>query len=515
MSRHWLLTAEIAGQPLRWSSEPVEVVTQDGTRLPYVGGLTVDTVELAAQGPGNDPQIPQIGVEVSHPEDLDLIELIEAGHKLSEGRAELAIWQDGQTYEQRRVLVVGFLDEEEVDLDGLALRASLTTTEQEGDGATVPEEGAQVTAETFAPVRDAWIGADYPIPIGRPGAGDGSTHPASPARPAEWGTVAAVEGVNLLVVADRAVSATQVRLWYGDDMIDGGLFPVVTGPDDLGRTVSTVDTSAAGATIRTAGKWWCSWEEGAGVLLPDGSPVETLGDALYWAAHESGLPLDLRAWSALRAALAGWKVGAVIDTPTPVWGWARDVLLPMAPIELVDGPDGLRPLLWTYPARAADAVRHLEVGREIHMAGPVERAAAADSPNRWRVAFGFRPDGEATGEIVIGSEDRPAPACTVAQSQAALREESLELVAVSRESAAAMSVGWRVASEALPWRTTTYGGLADDLDELRPGDVVTITHADRGWLERVAHVRAVRWLSTDEIEIAVLLLSGVGHSGID
>jgi hypothetical protein len=205
----------------------------------------------------------------------------------------------------------------------------------------------------------------------------------------------------------------------------------------------------------------------------------------------------------------------VIDTPTAVWRWAQDVLLTMAPIETTDGPDGVRPLLWTYPASLPDAVRHLEVGRELHIAGPVERAAEDDTVNRWRLSYAYRPDGEAGAEIVVGSEDRPAPACTVSQAQTIVREEEVELIAVSRESTATLAAGWRVASASLPWRTTTYGGLADDLSELVPGDVITITHAERGWLERIAHVRAIRWLTTEEIELSVLLLGGVGHAGVD
>jgi hypothetical protein len=48
-----------------------------------------------------------------------------------------------------------------------------------------------------------------------------------------------------------------------------------------------------------------------------------------------------------------------------------------------------------------------------------------------------------------------------------------------------------------------------------PGDVITVTHAERGWLARIAHVRAIRWLTTEEIELSVLLLGGVGHAGVD
>ena len=130
MTRVWLLTAEIAGQPLRWSSEPVEVLTEAGESLPYRGGLTVDTVEISAQGPGEEPQIPRIGIEAAYPEELDLIELVEEGHRLAEGVAELALWSPGQTHEERRIILVGYLDEEEIDKEGMAIRASLTTQER-------------------------------------------------------------------------------------------------------------------------------------------------------------------------------------------------------------------------------------------------------------------------------------------------------------------------------------------------------------------------------------------------
>lgn len=517
MTRLWLLTTEIAGQPVRWSSEPVDIITADGSSLPYGGGLSVETVEQAAQGPGEEPIVPRIGIEAAYPEELDLIELIEAGHRFAEGVTELAMWSPGQTYEQRTVYVRGFLDEEEVDIAGRAVRGSVTTRDRSGDGASVPADGAAVSTDTWADLAAAWKGAIYPVPIGRPGAGDGITHPACPARPVLLTTYGpGVVGPLRLIIADRPVAASQVRLWYGPDATDGGLFAVSEQTDSLGRTVSTVLLSGASDDIKNARQWWTSWEEGAGVLLPDGSPVETLGDALYWAAHASGLTsLDLRAWSALRGTLAAVKIGAVIDTRTAAWPWAVEVLVPLAPLELVDGPDGVRPLLWSYPATTRDVVRHLEEGRDIHRAGPIERASSSDVVNQWRLRFGFRPDGDPSQEVLVGGEARPAPACTVSQAAEVLVEKSLDLVAVSRQSAATYAASWRAASQAIPWRTTTYGGLADDIGDLEPGAVVTITDSERAWVERIAHVRAVRWLSTDEIELALLLLAGVGHAGVD
>lgn len=509
--RLWLLTASIAGQPLRWSSEPVDITDATGRVLPYRGGLAVEEVELLAAGPGATSQPPRIGFEAAYPRDIDYAELVEAGHSIAESTAEIALWSEGQTYEQRRVMLRGIIDEDEADIDGQPIRGTLTAPEWTGDGVSYPPPGAVVDRTTHAALAESWIGAVYPWIIGRPGAGDGAQWPGSPALPVERDP-GPPNGPLRLVIAGHRVAATQVRVWYGEQMTDAGLYAVAHTTDLLGRTYASVVISG---TVSASDRWWISWEKGAGLLLPDGTAAESLGDALYWAAWASGLDLDLRAWSALRAALRGWRFGAVIDAETPIWRWAEEVLLPLAPIEVVHGPDGARPMLWRYDAPAADAVLHLEAGRNVSRAGPVERSKLDQIVNRWRITYALRPDGESSAEIVVGSDERSNPACVVSQARYGVQEQGLELLAVARESTAGLAAGWRVATTALQHRTTTYGATADDVGELRPGDVVTITDADRGWLSRVAHVTAVRWLSTVEIEVALLLLGGAGSDRVD
>ena len=260
-SIHWLLTIEWAGLTIRLSDDQLDILTADGSSLQYDAGLDTVEVSEAVSTLGDSVGQLSIPIEFLSPPGQSIAERIAAGDDFSAARGELARWVEGTTYEERRVVLSGRLSDPEYGADDEPVSTSLEEVLYE-DTAVIPAATLATSSTTWPhadSLSDAWIGATYPIIIGRPGTVDTDIGPQGwvPGAPALWvdhrfpvdpttevdadpsGYWPAMNVGLILVVAGHHVASQRVYA-NTDGYTLGFRFKVHNGFDALGQPIAFI-----------------------------------------------------------------------------------------------------------------------------------------------------------------------------------------------------------------------------------------------------------------------------------
>jgi hypothetical protein len=367
-----------AGAIWRWSSRPVEVVGDAGT-FTFPGGLAPIDMEdsLAIVGDAGDERSVSLSVLWPSP---GVALLIQRGHDLAAALGQLSLWMEGETYESRMVVIQGLLSQPEYEADNQPVSFSLTELPMD-DLASIVAPEAQIDEVTWPTAPVIATNQRYPAPffgaadVARRGPG-GEAVGLSPAYPLELNVVDG--GVDKLIISAYPVAAATVQAGtIVDNKYETASFTVASTTDALGRKVYYIDTSGSADTIRYASAWYVTdWNEG-GVLANiagGGRPVTTAGDLMFWLAQRSSVRVDLARFGSV-AGYLNWPIEAYVDEQASPIGWTVERLLPILPVSLASGPNGLQPILWRYDARREDAVEHLVNGENCARVGPVTYSA--------------------------------------------------------------------------------------------------------------------------------------------
>jgi len=352
----WLLRIDWDGESYYFSSYPVDVTDADGNVYQYTGGLGELILDEQIGLMSVSPELQTVAVEVVFPIDVAL--RISQGHDLSEATGELAKWREGDAYEDRQVKIIGSVVEPEYGTDGEPVTFSLEENPYD-DTNVVPKASQSVSEATWPStsytVPEKSIGLYYPEPFGQPGiyvseAGASSTGRGSPTVIVD--TTAA--NTDRVVIANGRVQATTVTIVDEDAATE--VFAVTLGTDGLGQAVSSVDLTGAAVINRTQ-DLWVAWHSGPAMLGVTGA-----GSLLRKMLLRSSLRLDLGRIEAVVPYLDRFDVGGYYDAAIVPFEWLQDNLIPLLPIEVVTGPDGLWPLLWPHSPRREDAIFTIEDG---------------------------------------------------------------------------------------------------------------------------------------------------------
>lgn len=92
---------------------------------------------------------------------------------------------------------------------------------------------------------------------------------------------------------------------------------------------------------------WVEWDDGGGYPNPVGSgELEGAGDICIWLISELTDNIDYEAWNALRPYLNQYKFGGYVnDDKITIFQWLQKNILAYLPIHVVNGPNGLKPIL--------------------------------------------------------------------------------------------------------------------------------------------------------------------------
>jgi hypothetical protein len=254
--------------------------------------------------------------------------------------------------------------------DGHTWFAADVVNEWFASSAVIPAYGSTMSrvAWPWPPRADSDEGVPYPVVFGYPGYDSASDFMVS-AAPACWLS----RGLNPTFIAGLGVlQATEVRVvTYANPAglslnlsrdytpWGGTLIPAV---DENGVQVTVVDYEAEG--YNTAGgpndvpdmympgvddgdEVYVAFHPttGGGMVWGD-KMLRGAGDVLTWALGQSGYRVD---WGMVAAAapwLNQYKIDTIISSRVKAAAWLQEQLIPLLPVSMMTGPDGIYPLVW-------------------------------------------------------------------------------------------------------------------------------------------------------------------------
>ncbi len=492
----YLLDVTIAGRVYRYATEGCEVVTADGETLVYAEGLSEPSLSYGSVIGVGDAAV---GVEIQA-EDVDFGLLVARGHALDRAPAVLRRWYPGRVLERARVVLRGLTSDPSYGALGEPLSLSVVRS-MRSQTRTIPPPQA-VIDETTWPVNpvgygtheipEKALGSTYPMVIGAPGDVGADVIPV-PCVPVAYGEYRAASLGSSKVIW-LGGDATKVRLRLaGQDPPQDLDADVSSTADLLGRTVQYVlprDSDIEGEYL----VGFRSDSTYGGGLLWRGELLRGAGDILEWVltTYYSGM-VDLGRLRVVRERLNAYLVDTYINAPVNAYEWLLREVLPLLPVEMREGAQGVYPAVLRYDLTERDAVAHLDatagsgrvtrVGPVVVLSDPaneitVEYRPVKESGSSWlgRVVLTGTAgvtavDGTSTSDTRVIRD----PLCTASQARYADSERGVSGVYPVRVQAGAV------------WDTSTAIAIARDIA------------ARRAWPRRALQVVAGPW--ADDLEV--------------
>jgi len=291
--------------------------------------------------------------------------------------------------------------------------------------------------------------------------------------------------------------------------------------DGRGREVATVTLPTTGdAAYQADGRYYVSWSVDGGWAMEHysrGHPLTGAGDVLEWALLRATMGVDLGRLAAVADRLNAYRLaGYIDDLEATAWDWVRAQLLPILPIEIRRGPEGIYPVYLPHLATSQDSVADLDTARDgLRRSTPVSWSRSSGSMVS-EIRIRYSPD-EDTGDyartLVVHGD--PALGSGVdlevnhhlrrarllsPHTSPTVRTVSTDLV---YDEVTASRIGrWMAAGLSVPARSISYTA-PNRYAYLQAGDVVTITDAEPYLTEQLCMVRAVRLDGGPIVEIAL------------
>jgi hypothetical protein len=477
----WIVSFDFGGRTWRVSQGCLSIESTDLNRwISVSAGLDTAEAQLSAPWMGSAPEQRSISLEMSIPE-LDVGLLLSRNYELDGAPVELAIWREGDTWEDRLQILRGQVTSYEWGAKGevLAIEAEEAV---ELDRGLIPPAGATVSALTWPGAPEDALGAPYPWILGAPGS-DGT--PASPA--------CYVDMIprNLLLVAGHPVSAASVVVSDGSST-ESLLIEHIA--DGVGRIVAVVDLDTATSIIVDPTlAYSVAWTTGSGLVGNTGSDAVGAGSVIEAFLAYSTLPIDRGSLAAVRSYLDAWKIGAYIVEPISPMEWVVDALLPLLPVAILTGPQGWRIVPTPLEPTRAATIGTLTAPQSIRRDGRVRRIGRDEVANRVELLYGIEAAaGEPRAAAIVGPSwdgiEHPALPTRLSAQIYGSQPRSEETVAVY-DAPTAMRIARHIASiYAYPRDALTYTGQR--LQWVQPADILWISDADlhlerAGWVETI------------------------------
>jgi hypothetical protein len=375
----WLVEVHFPTGVVRFATQTIDVV--DGS-LSYHYPGTSDPMMYAEKADLFDgiPSPAEMGI--AGMVDLDLPAMYLAGHRFAYLIAEVSqvrvkVRPNGldvvDAYGDRCRLLTGRTRTPQwgrATSDGHTWFAADVVNEWFASSAVIPAYGLAVSDVTWPGMTRAADdeGVPYPIPIGYPGYDSASDFPVA-AAPFCWLN----RQVNPVVVAGMGVlQATTMHVTsstnpyglivnlsqeytpWGATAIPavseaGTLLTVVDyeaeGYDTIGGPNNISDLYDLNVDDENTAFVAFSPTTGGGILWR-GQLLRGAGDVLTWALEQSGYRVD---WGMVAAAapwLNQYKIDTIISARVKASDWIQQQLIPLLPVSMMTGPDGIYPLVW-------------------------------------------------------------------------------------------------------------------------------------------------------------------------
>lgn len=574
----WLLTVEWAGNVIRLSTDVLSVTTQDGDVYAYDAGLddveVSEGVSLLSDAAG---QL-SVPLEFVSPVSVAALagrgEDLSAARAELARWVEGTTWEERRVVVSGRFED----PEYGADSEPIAVSLSDSLVEDGSQVPTFTQAVLRRThGDRWIPLNDDWKGRQYPIVIGRPGKVDTSIAASgwvtgSPAcwiqfekndYPLDTSGAHILFGLTVLL-AGHHVSARRV---YMNTSTAGSSarFRVYNGFDELGQPIAYVtwyyDASNPDYTVHYntigTGYWYNSsaspdvavgdggittslgevndtfcdpsfqddaqpsiyvgWRDDlhdGGGLEVNGVLIREAGDLIEWLLSQTTVAVDRGRMAAAKPLLSRFLLDGCITEQVSPWEFIKRELLPILPVSVCSGPEGIYVLVWRFDATESDAKLHLDADSDPAVER-VDRVTvdSQDRANRLTVkyALSYRTR-EYNASLTLGSNQDAAeneditahPLCDWSRRRTGqVLEKTVETAWVYDTSTAWAVAEWLAAANALPTRTVQYRVPEVDYLHVERGDVVTLTHAELYFARQVCLVRDV---TTDGLGSLVLTL---------
>jgi hypothetical protein len=552
----------------------LDVVDETGASFHYFGTIDTITVKEGIDFLADASASPaSAAVDAVLPVNVPL--LVAQGHDLGAATATLSRWVEGTTLESARKLIDGQVSDPEYGANTEPIAFSVERAPWQ-DSSVVPAPGLAVLAENWDPAMIGSIpgsgrGLLYPIVIGHPGKVSTSVYSS--------GRVTGSQGVYVdqqtgafgsllidltIVIAGHHVTAESVYLNTSADTT-AWRYKVINTHDRSGNAVAicpwwftkpaAADDFVWDATYMGAYTWsdatagligslghdfnppsiqptsgvtpsgtyvaWSDLDTPSAGGLPgiDGKPMRAAGDVLEWLLARSGIPVDLGRFNAARDLLAGFRLDFTIDAQVAPWEFIQANILPILPVSIVAGPDGLYPIVWRYDAVAADAVADIDTGSDPR----IERASVV-SYDRANIANDFSLNyalsvrtGNYAGTLRYAADGitgaTPSYFCTLSARRYLRPDGSpldsaavIESPVIYEDATAHAVLQWMTRARALARRRVAYVAPENEYGWIERGQVVTITDAELHLNSQVALVESVTTDGSPMIRLGLLLI---------
>jgi hypothetical protein len=518
----YLLDLVVGGHVYRYATESVEVTDAAGRTFAYAEGLGEPGLTYGSLFGVSDASV---SVEVQA-EDVDWALIVQRGHALDRAPAVLRRWYAGRTLDRARVVLRGLVTSPSYGAKGEPLALTITRS-MRAQSRTIPPAQAVVDTSTWPVTGGGYVspdsiqGAAVPLVIGCPGGTEDATPiPVVPVPQAEH---PAAFGDGRLVWIGGHAGQVRVQHQNADPAVESDE-TVATIDDVLGRLVQYAPTN--GASFDDEGAYFLGFRDDAtygGGVLHRGELLRGAGSVIEWALteHYDG-PVDHARVRAVRAYLDQWKIDTYLNSPVSAWDWLAKEILPLLPVEMREGPDGVYPALIRYDLSKRDAVAHLDAtagsGR-VTRASPVtltgdianevtiEYRPSAETGSKWLArriitaqagAVSGDDASDVDDERVIGSY-----LCAESQRRYGVIPVRIQATAVWDTSTAVLVARHVVARRAWPRRAVRYTG-GPWLEDIEIGSAVLLTDPDLHLAEELAVVVDVQPGPESAVDLVVL-----------
>ena len=525
----WLLHLVIGGRDVYLSTRgPATVTAADGTVREFLTGYGLGDYSRSVDlwSVSSSPRSQAFETLL----DFDLALMVSRGAPLFAATGELSQWYEGTTWEQRRVVLRGFLIEPAYGAVDEPFAFSITEDPSD-DREVVPpaswliEEGVTfIEAGNLGPDPGV-VGQSYPLIIGAPGQAlaTGTTSPAysddvagSPALLVQRdGTkVSATLTQYDVLIAGGRVGASSVKIINLTDTARVFTATPLAGVDALGQAYTYVNPTIGNIPFE-GDELFAVWDpaSGGGMRNPFGKgPLRSAGDVIRWALQASSIRVDNSRLGEL-SVLDAFKIDTYINTPVSPWAWLQSEVLPVLPVTVGTGPDGIFVVPWLARAVVAEqAVAILEDGRNVTRRSGLVYTAVGDVYNE--ITLRYAPNvatGAFAGRRTLGGyryaadDPQTSPAYWCKRSQAIFGRRSFVIeTSVIYDDATADAVVAHLARRYSHPRREVVFSAGRDLDWLRPGDVVLVTDASVSLAAVPAVVGSISY-SDDALDIQVVI----------
>jgi hypothetical protein len=535
-----------AGKTWRLSSEPVDVIDSAGTSHHYYGGLPPQDV-------GQEVGFLDVGEaqtwegEVILP--TNVAQLVERGYPIEGSRVSIHLWRRGDVLERAYRVFDGRVSSATPGAANapVTLRAEAV----EDVRAVFPDPLDEINDETIYPgnYRPSDRHKRWPWVFGFPGrdVNDGFGVGAwvgpvlgdhAPATPgyalwlnpsvyidqdlaALWGHIPPPASAWFLLVANgqRMITARTLGVWNATTQFKQ-YQEVFRAFDQRGRPMWV--TYHAASIVNGTDDFYVSWEDTSPPTLATGGLTSTrdedraargAGEIMRWALERSGEPVDWRRFGAIRRHLDRFILAGYWDDPCAPWEWVKDNLVPILPLSIYRGPDGITPVFWRWWATADNVPRELEDGRNCAFGPEVETEGGDDLIGEVKVSY--CPEAGRGGYRRVYTAARDSIGTRIndltrrgGYRDAVTRAKDIETDVVFDHATASLIARWNLAARANARKLYTISGDYR-IGDLEPGDTVRLVCPRLGLSNAVGHVRAVRWKGTAAAEIKVMTFLGV------